>query len=32
MKAVVYGDMIQMIILFIGIIACMVFGLVEVGG
>ncbi|MCB0551599.1 MAG: sodium:solute symporter [Phaeodactylibacter sp.] len=32
MKAVVYGDMIQMIILFVGIIACMAFGLVEVGG
>ncbi len=32
MKAVVYGDMIQMIILFIGIIACLVFGLLELGG
>lgn len=32
MKAVVYGDMIQMIILFIGIIACLFFGLSELGG
>lgn len=32
MKAVVYGDMIQMIILFIGIIICFGFGLKELGG
>lgn len=32
MKAVVYGDMIQMFILFIGIIACLGFGLAELGG
>ena len=32
MKAVVYGDMIQMIILFIGIIICFSFGLKELGG
>lgn len=32
MKAVVYGDMIQMIILFIGIIICFGFGLKEIGG
>jgi SSS family transporter len=32
MKAVVYGDMIQMIILFVGIIACLFFGLSELGG
>ena len=32
MKAVVYGDMIQMIILFIGIIICLGFGLKELGG
>lgn len=31
MKAVVYGDMIQMIILFIGIIICFSFGLKELG-
>lgn len=32
MKAVVYGDMIQMIILFIGIIICLGFGLHYLGG
>jgi SSS family transporter len=32
MKAVVYGDMIQMIILFLGIIICMFYGLHYVGG
>lgn len=32
MKAVVYGDMIQMIILFIGIIICFGFGLHHLGG
>jgi SSS family transporter len=32
MKAVVYGDMIQMFILFFGIIACLAFGLLELGG
>ncbi len=32
MKAVVYGDMIQMIILFVGIIACMGYGLHHLGG
>lgn len=32
MKAVVYGDMIQMIILFIGIIICFSFGLNKLGG
>lgn len=32
MKAVVYGDMIQMIILFIGIIICFSFGLSYLGG
>ena len=32
MKAVVYGDMIQMFILFFGIIACLGFGLHELGG
>jgi SSS family transporter len=32
MKAVVYGDMIQMIILFIGIIICLYFGLNALGG
>lgn len=32
MKAVVYGDMIQMIILFLGIILCMGYGLAELGG
>jgi SSS family transporter len=32
MKAVVYGDMIQMIILFFGIVICMAFGLSEMGG
>jgi SSS family transporter len=32
MKAVVYGDMIQMIILFFGIIACMGYGLHYLGG
>lgn len=32
MKAVVYGDMIQMIILFIGIIVCFFFGLDRLGG
>ncbi|MEL6535616.1 MAG: sodium:solute symporter [Bacteroidota bacterium] len=32
MKAVVYGDMIQMIILFLGIIICMVAGLNKIGG
>lgn len=32
MKVVVYGDMIQMIILFLGILLCMGFVLVEIGG
>ena len=32
MKAVVYGDMIQMIILFIGIVVCFFFGLRYLGG
>jgi SSS family transporter len=32
MKAVVYGDMIQMIILFLGIIICFVYGLDYLGG
>jgi SSS family transporter len=32
MKAVVYGDMIQMIILFGGIIICMVYGIDAIGG
>ncbi len=32
MKAVVYGDMIQMIILFLGIVLCMGYGLAEIGG
>lgn len=32
MKAVVYGDMIQMIILFAGIVLCMFYGLRELGG
>lgn len=32
MKAVVYGDMIQMIILFIGIVICFFFGLNALGG
>ncbi len=32
MKAVVYGDAIQMIILFIGIILCFIFGLNQLGG
>ncbi len=32
MKAVVYGDMIQMIVLFLGIIICIVYGLNLVGG
>lgn len=32
MKAVVYGDMVQMIILFIGIIVCLGFGLHYLGG
>lgn len=32
MKAVVYGDMIQMIILFVGIIICMFYGLNYLGG
>jgi len=32
MKAVVYGDMIQMIILFLGILLCMGFALAEIGG
>ena len=32
MKAVVYGDMIQMLILFIGIIICLVAGLHHLGG
>lgn len=32
MKAVVYGDMIQMLILFVGIIICIGFGLERLGG
>lgn len=32
MKAVVYGDVIQMIILFLGIIICFVYGLNQLGG
>ena len=32
MKAVVYGDMIQMIILFGGIVLCLLYGLDELGG
>ncbi len=32
MKAVVYGDMIQMIILFLGIIICLVAGIYSLGG
>ena len=32
MKAVVYGDMIQMIILFGGIVICMIYGLEALGG
>tara|TARA_B100001996_G_scaffold146990_1_gene111983 strand:+ start:1407 stop:3008 length:1602 start_codon:yes stop_codon:yes gene_type:complete len=32
MKAVIWGDVIQMIILFIGIIVCLFFGLNELGG
>ncbi len=32
MKAVVYGDMIQMIILFLGIIICLISGLYYIGG
>jgi len=32
MKAVVYGDVIQMLILFLGIIICLVFGLNYLGG
>lgn len=32
MKAVVYGDMIQMIILFLGIVICMVYGVGLIGG
>ena len=32
MKAVVYGDVIQMIILFLGIIICLIFGLHYLGG
>ena len=32
MKAVVYGDAIQMIILFAGIIICFIYGLEEIGG
>ena len=32
MKAVIWGDVIQMIILFIGIIICLIYGLNELGG
>lgn len=32
MKAVIWGDVIQMIILFLGIIICLVYGLSELGG
>ncbi|MEL7339788.1 MAG: sodium transporter, partial [Bacteroidota bacterium] len=32
MKAVVYGDVIQMIILFMGIVICLISGLVHLGG
>ncbi len=32
MKAVVYGDVIQMVILFLGIIICLIFGLHYLGG
>ena len=32
MKAVVYGDVIQMVILFLGIILCLIFGLKYLGG
>ena len=32
MKAVIWGDVIQMIILFLGIIICLFYGLNELGG
>ena len=32
MKAVIWGDVIQMIILFLGIIICLIYGLSELGG
>ena len=32
MKAVIWGDVIQMIILFLGIIICLFFGLNDLGG
>ncbi len=32
MKAVIWGDVVQMIILFMGIIICLIYGLSEIGG
>ena len=32
MKAVIWGDVIQMIILFLGIVLCLIYGLSELGG
>ncbi|TXE09607.1 sodium/solute symporter [Seonamhaeicola algicola] len=32
MKAVIWGDVIQMLILFFGIIICLIYGLIELGG